>query len=106
MKSRTYYEILGVEKTANDEELKKAYRKMAKKYHPDANPDNKAEAEAKFKEVNEAYEVFPKKEKVMMHSFSGIQNQWNGYLRHSSLSRRKRQRSLFLLLPTGMHIAV
>ena len=53
---KDYYEILGVEKTANDEELKKAYRKMAKKYHPDANPDNKAEAEAKFKEVNEAYE--------------------------------------------------
>ena len=53
-----------------------------------------------------SFQLIPKKEKVMMYSFSGIQNQWNGYLRHSSLSRRKRQRSLFLLLPTGMHIAV
>ena len=53
---RDYYEVLGVSKTATDDELKKAYRKLAKKYHPDANTDNKKEAEAKFKEVNEAYE--------------------------------------------------
>lgn len=53
---RDYYEILGIQKSAGDAEIKKAFRKMAKKYHPDANPDNK-EAEEKFKEVNEAYEV-------------------------------------------------
>ncbi len=53
---RDYYEVLGVDKSASDQDIKKAFRKLAKKYHPDANPDNK-EAEAKFKEVNEAYEV-------------------------------------------------
>ena len=54
---KDYYEVLGVGKTATDDELKKAYRRLAKKYHPDANPDKKEEAEAKFKEVNVAYEV-------------------------------------------------
>lgn len=53
---RDCYEILGIEKSATDEEIKKAYRRMAKKYHPDANPGDKA-AEDKFKEVNEAYSI-------------------------------------------------
>lgn len=53
---RDYYEVLGVQKGASDDELKKAFRKLAKQYHPDLHPDDK-EAEAKFKEVNEAYEV-------------------------------------------------
>ena len=68
---KDYYGILGVEKTATDDELKKAYRKMAKKYHPDANPDNKAEAEAKFKEVNEAYEVLSNPQKRKMYDQFG-----------------------------------
>lgn len=53
---RDYYEVLGISKSAQDSEIKRAYRKLAKQYHPDANPDNK-EAEAKFKEITEAYEV-------------------------------------------------
>ena len=59
---RDYYEVLGVNKNATDDELKSAFRKAAKKYHPDLNPDNK-EAEAKFKEVNEAYEILSDKQK-------------------------------------------
>ncbi len=68
---RDYYEVLGVNKNATDEELKKAYRKLAKKYHPDANPDNKKEAEAKFKEVNEAYETLSDKQKRQMYDQFG-----------------------------------
>ncbi|MFQ5736121.1 MAG: DnaJ C-terminal domain-containing protein [Thermodesulfobacteriota bacterium] len=57
MAKKDYYEILGVSKKASEEEIKKAYRTLARKYHPDLHPDNKAEMEAKFKEINEAYHV-------------------------------------------------
>src|SRR5437868_6146047 len=56
MSKRDYYEVLGVTRSASDDEIKKAYRKMAIKYHPDKNPGNKA-AEEHFKEAAEAYEV-------------------------------------------------
>jgi len=55
--ARDFYETLGVEKTASAEEIRRAYRKLARENHPDVNPDNKAEAEAKFKEIGEAYSV-------------------------------------------------
>ena len=58
---KDYYEILGVSKTASDADIKKAYRKLAQKYHPDRNPDDKS-AEAKFKEISEAYAVLSNKE--------------------------------------------
>lgn len=71
---RDYYEVLGLSKGATPDEIKKAYRQLAKKYHPDLNPDNK-DAEAKFKEVNEAYEILSdseKKEKYDRFGFAGV----------------------------------
>ena len=62
MSKRDYYEVLGVEKSATAQEIKKAYRKLALKFHPDKNPDNK-EAEDKFKEAAEAYEILSNDEK-------------------------------------------
>ena len=60
---KDYYEVLGVKKEATPEEIRKAYKKLAIKWHPDKNPDNKEEAEAKFKEISEAYSVLSDAEK-------------------------------------------
>ncbi len=68
---RDYYEVLGVNKSSSADEIKKAYRKLAKKYHPDLNPDDKEGAEAKFKEATEAYEVLSDAEKKQRYDQFG-----------------------------------
>ena len=75
---RDYYEILGVSRDADETELKKAYRKLAKQYHPDMNPNDK-DAEAKFKEINEAYAVL-----------SDPQKMYQKYLQNQNQSLRNR----------------
>src|SRR5574344_1504751 len=78
--AKDYYETLGVSKDASDEEIKKAYRQMAKKWHPDANPDNRKEAEEKFKEVGEAYSVLSNPEKRRMYDqFGSADGPQGGY---------------------------
>lgn len=72
MATRDYYEILGISKNASDDEMKKAYRKLAMKYHPDRNP-NKKEAEERFKEINEAYAVLSDKEKRKQYDTFGAE---------------------------------
>lgn len=79
---RDYYEVLGVDKNASQDEIKKAYRKLAKKYHPDLNPDDKEGAEAKFKEASEAYEILSdseKKQRYDQFGHAGVDPQAGGY---------------------------
>ena len=78
MDYKDYYKVLGVERTADDKELKKAFRKLAQQYHPDKNPGDKA-AEAKFKEINEAYTVLSDPEKRSKYDRFGAQ--WEQYER-------------------------
>ena len=68
---RDFYEVLGVDRSASADEIKKAYRKLAKKYHPDLNPDDKEGAEAKFKEATEAYEILSDADKKQKYDQFG-----------------------------------
>lgn len=73
MSKKDYYDVLGVKKNASEQEIKKAYRNLAKKYHPDKNPNDK-EAEEKFKEVNDAYETLSDVDKKAHYDRFGHQN--------------------------------
>ena len=82
---RDYYEVLGIQKGADEASIKKAYRSLAKKYHPDMNPGN-AEAEIKFKEVNEAYEVLSNPEKKAQYDQFGPDLRMLGGRPHTEIS--------------------
>ncbi len=76
MQYRDYYQILGVDKRASQDDIKKAYRKLARKFHPDVNPDD-PNAEEKFKDINEAYQVLSDEDK--RHKYDRFGSQWKQY---------------------------
>src|SRR5271154_7535826 len=91
MEFRDYYKVLGVERKASDAEIKSAYRKLARKFHPDVNPNNK-EAETKFKELNEAYQVISDAEKRKKYDELGAD--WeHGVSQEEMMRRYARQQS-------------
>src|SRR5262247_3370656 len=80
MSKRDYYEVLGINKGASNDEIKKAYRQLARKFHPDVSQE--AEAETKFKEINEAYEILSDEQKRTMYDrfgHAGVGNSPGGF---------------------------
>ncbi len=88
MNYKDYYEVLGVPKNAAEKDIKSAYRKLAKKYHPDANPKNPKEAEEKFKSLSEAYEVLGDSEK--RKKYDALGSDWERASQHAEAQRRYR----------------
>jgi DnaJ-class molecular chaperone len=89
MNYKNYYEILGVDKNAAEKDIKSAYRKLARKWHPDANPDNPKAAEEKFKDITEAYEVLNDSERRKKYDLLG--NDWQQAARQAEQQRSYRQ---------------
>src|SRR5258707_13438569 len=91
MEFRDYYKVLGVDRKASDAEIKSAFRKLARKYHPDVNPNNK-DAELKFKELNEAYQVIGDADKRKKYDELGAD--WeHGVSQEEMMRRYARQQS-------------
>ena len=88
MNFKDYYSILGVPKNAAEKDIKSAYRKLARKWHPDANPNNQKEAEEKFKEISEAYEVLGDPDKRKKYDVLGPN--WQQAAQQAEQQRRYR----------------
>ncbi|BFZ02027.1 hypothetical protein BsWGS_05066 [Bradybaena similaris] len=73
-----YYEVLGIDKTSTEQEIKKAYRRLALKWHPDKNPDSKEEAKIKFQEISEAYDILSDKKKREVYDLYGKEGVLSG----------------------------
>lgn len=87
---KDYYGVLGVKQDASQDEIKAAYRKLAKKWHPDVNPNNKTEAEQKFKDIGEAYEVLSDKDKRQRHDHQENEDIFQDAWVHSWVREQRR----------------